>query len=103
MALLMKHDPAALDTALAAAVGDDPMLVAELRSIFLASARGHADALDRAMSAADWRDAALRLHGLAASFGAIELMVLADHASSASACDSALLAEIHGAIGDLTV
>lgn len=97
----MKYDPAAFDAALAAAVGDDPMLVAELRSVFLKSALGHADALGRAGSAAEWRTAAMRLHGLAASFGAIDLMGLAGRASEGSIGDHALLRDIRGVIEGL--
>lgn len=99
----MKYDPDALDTSLAAAVGDDPMLVAELRSVFLASARNHADALGRATGAAEWRDAAIRLHGLAASFGATDLMLLADRAGREPDHDSAALAEIRAMIDGLTI
>lgn len=96
----MQYDPGTLETALAAAVGHDPALVAELRSVFLLSARGHADALGRAAGAPEWRDAAVRLHGLAASFGALELMALADRAV-AGGRDPALLAGIVAAIATL--
>ena len=41
----MAYDPGALHAALAAAVGDDPTLVAELRSAFVASAASLADLL----------------------------------------------------------
>lgn len=101
MAAAMQHDPGTLETTLAAAVGHDPALVAELRSVFLASARGHADALGRAAGAADWRDAGVRLHGLAASFGALDLMALADRAVNGRPHDSALVAGIVAAIAAL--
>ena len=83
----MAYESPALDTALAAAVGDDPALVAELREAFLESARRHADALLKAGNDADWRTAALRLQSIAASFGAMQLMVAASEAAAAPAGD----------------
>jgi histidine phosphotransfer protein HptB len=71
----------ALDASLAAALGDDQALVAELRAAFLDSARRHFCALAEAESDREWRDAALRLKGLAASFGAESLMEAAARAS----------------------
>lgn len=90
----MAYEPPALDSALAAAVGDDPSLVAELRQAFFESARRHAEALSGAASDADWKTAALRLQGLAASFGAMPLMVAASEAASASAGDRNALAKV---------
>ena len=98
----MTYDPGALEIALAAAVGDDPTLVAELGFVFLASARGHADTLGRAIGGPDWRTAAMRLHGLAASFGAVDLMVQAERAISGTPGDAAALAAISRAIEDFT-
>ncbi|WP_380877633.1 hypothetical protein ACFB49_13620 [Sphingomonas sp. DBB INV C78] len=94
----MMYDPGALETALAAAVGSDPALVAELRTVFLASARGHADALDRASGAAEWRIAALRLQGLAASFAAVDLMALAERAATGTPSDPTVVAAINRSI-----
>ncbi|ARS25774.1 hypothetical protein [Sphingomonas sp. KC8] len=94
----MTYDPGALEIALAAAVGDDPMLVAELGFVFRTSAHGHADALGRASGAPEWRTAAMRLQGLAASFGAVELMVQAERAIVGSPGDPAVLADIARAI-----
>lgn len=71
----------ALDASLAAALGDDQALVAELRDAFLESARKHFRVMADAASDAEWRDAALRLKGLAASFGAESLMDAAARAS----------------------
>lgn len=95
---VMAYDPGALQFALAAAVGDDPALVAELRSAFLQSAHAHVDALGRAQSDADWRLAASRLQGLAASFGAIRLMELAESAAEGAAGDPAILRRLDSAI-----
>jgi HPt (histidine-containing phosphotransfer) domain-containing protein len=81
----------ALSTSLAAAVGEDPALVAELQTAFVESARRHHEAILRAGTDAEWREAALRMKGLAASFGATALMVEADRAATARRGDSASL------------
>lgn len=94
----MAYDPGALHTALAAAVGDDPALVAELRSAFLESAHSHLDALKGAGCDADWRTAACRLQGLAASFGANRLMELAHEAHEGAPGDADVLRGLHVAV-----
>lgn len=97
----MAYDPGAIDATLAAAVGDDPALVAELR---LAFAEGVAAALATLATATDqdgWRAAAFRLKGLAASFGAVRLMALASEAADASAGDAAMLARLDRATARL--
>ena len=73
----MSYDPGALESALAAAVGDDLALIADLRRAFLESANRQADLLGRARCDANWQLAAWRLKGLAASFGVAGLMALA--------------------------
>lgn len=99
----MSYEPAALEVALAAAVGDDPTLVAELRAAFLDSAGQYVDAMKRAGSAGDWQEAALRLKGLAASFGAGRLIELADEAIAAPRGDVQLLGTIERAMAVLRV
>jgi histidine phosphotransfer protein HptB len=94
----MNYDPGALRSALAAAVGDDPALVAELRDIFLSGAEAHAHELARAADVAAWRAAALRLQGLAASFGAVALMAAAEEAAAGPLGDPAALRKIGRAI-----
>ena len=79
----MAYDPGAIDAALAAAVGDEPALIAELRLAFLDSAHRTFAALQAADDDDTWRAAAFRLKGLAASFGAVRLMALAGLASEA--------------------
>jgi hypothetical protein len=98
----MAYDPGALQTALAAAVGDDPALVAELRSAFLASAYAHVDALGRSRCDGNWRMAACRLQGLAASFGAIRLMELAAEAAEGAPGDPVILRRIDQAVAVFT-
>lgn len=79
----MAYDPGAIDATLAAAVGDEPALIAELREAFLDSAKAGLRMLERAEDADAWRSAAWRLKGLAASFGAVRLMALATEAAAA--------------------
>jgi HPt (histidine-containing phosphotransfer) domain-containing protein len=79
----MAYDPGAIDTALAAAVGDEPALIAELRQAFLDSANASVATMGKARDGASWTDAALRLKSLAASFGAVRLMALASEAAEA--------------------
>lgn len=97
----MAYDPGAIDATLAAAVGDEPALIAELRHAFLESARTNLTALTRAEDATMWKDAALRLKGLAASFGAVRLMALAGDAVGAQAGDVELLRRLHRAVDRL--
>lgn len=68
---------------LAETVGADAAIVAELRALFLASATRHVVALAEAADAATWRDEALKLQGLAASFGMAEMMAAAARAAAA--------------------
>ncbi len=97
----MAYDPGALDAALAAVVGDDPSLIVELRAAFFASAELHICALANATSLEDWRDAATRLHSLAASFGAVRLMDDATRAASAKLIEPAMLCKIERTIAAL--
>ena len=94
----MVYDPGALHVALASAVGDDINLIAELRGAFLESAETLIDQMRAARSAPDWRMAALRLQGLAASFGAVALMECAGRAIERSPGDTATIGEIRAAI-----
>src|SRR3546814_3725150 len=70
----MSYDPGGLDAALAAAVGDDPVLIVDLRHAFLESAQRQIALLERARCDANWQIAAWRLKGLAASFGVVGLI-----------------------------
>ena len=76
----MAYEPGALDQTLSAAAGDDPALFAELRASFAESLGRQIDLLRRARCDGNWRVAALRLRGLAASFHAAPLLALADEA-----------------------
>ena len=66
----MAYDPGALNASLAAAVGQDGDLMAELRAAFIESAGRQLDLMSRARCDANWTIAASRLKSLGASFGA---------------------------------
>ncbi|MET0248051.1 MAG: Hpt domain-containing protein [Sphingomonas sp.] len=97
----MAYDPGAIDATLAAAVGDEPMLIAELREAFLMGVRRCLEAMKAATHADGWIAAALRLKGLAASFGAIRLMALAGEAAAAPVGDITVLRKLHRAVARL--
>lgn len=94
----MVYDPGALEAALSAAIGDDPGLAHELRMAFRDSADAQIAALARARLTSEWTQAAWRLRGLAASFGAIDLMDAADAAGQAVPGDAAALDAVRSAV-----
>ena len=93
----------ALSSTLAAAVGDDQALVAELHGAFLESAGRHLEVMRTATVDSDWREAALRLKGLAASFGATALMTQASRAAESRRGDSAAIADLERGLAVLSV
>lgn len=97
----MAFDPGTLTSALSVAAGDDSGLIAELRAAFLESARHHVDLLSRSRCDANWRLAAQRLKGLAASFGMEELVELAIEAEAGAPGDPVVQRKIATAIGEL--
>jgi hypothetical protein len=76
----MAYEAGALDATLAAAAGDDAALFAELREAFIDSLARQIDLLRRARCDGNWQVAAMRLKGLAVSFHAEPLVILADEA-----------------------
>lgn len=96
----MVYDPGALNASLAAAVGSDGPLMAELRAAFLESAERALDLMGRSRCDANWRLAASRLDSLAASFGAVGLQALAGEAVAGAPGDPAVLRRIRAAIDD---
>jgi hypothetical protein len=84
----------AIDAHLVCALGDDPVLLRELRRAFLDSALAVADLMQRARCDANWLQAAERLRGLAATFHGEELMALADQAMAGVPGDPAILRQI---------
>lgn len=96
----MAFDPGALNASLAAAVGSDPALMAELRTAFLESAARQADLMGRSRCDANWELAASRLKSLAASFGMVGLMTLSDEALAGAPGDPVVLRKITAALGE---
>jgi HPt (histidine-containing phosphotransfer) domain-containing protein len=80
----MAYDTGSLDATLAAAAGDDPAMLLDLRKAFIESVARQIDLLERSRCDGNWRVAALRLKGLAASFHAEGLIPLAEQALSAA-------------------
>lgn len=97
----MAFDPGAISSNLAAAVGDEPALIAELKFAFAESARRVLLSLAAAEDRASWTAAASRLKGLTASFGAVRLMALAEQAMAVGRPDPALLKKIRRAVARL--
>ncbi len=97
----MAYDPGAIDAALAAAVGDEPALIAELHAAFRDSAVQALQAMVMAVDGEGWRSAALRLKGLAASFGAIDLMAAATAAVEGGVGNPEMLARLRLMVASL--
>lgn len=96
----MVYDPGALTTSLAAAVGTDSELMRELHAAFVESAARQTDLMSRARCDANWEFAGARLKSLAASFGAMGLLELADEALSGAPGDPVVLRKLRAAIDD---
>ncbi len=96
----MVYDPGALNASLAAAVGSDPELVAELRAAFVESAARQTDLMGRSRCDANWLLAANRLKSIAASFGAVNLLDLADEAIDGAPGDPVVLRKLKLALED---
>jgi HPt (histidine-containing phosphotransfer) domain-containing protein len=96
----MVYDPGALNASLAAAVGNDAELMRELRAAFLDSAARQADLMGRSRCDANWEIAASRLKSVAASFGAVGLVALADEALDGAPGDPVVLRKLRAAIED---
>ena len=98
----MAFDPGALNASLAAAVGSDPQLMAELKAAFIESVARQLDLLGRARCDANWGIAAARLKSVAASFGALGLIALADEALDGAPGDPVVLRKIGVAIDEFS-
>lgn len=94
----MSFDSGPLDRYISAAVGDDPAAARELRMSFAAGARELADLMRRSRCDANWHAAAERLKSLAATFGIIPLIQLAEAAMDGVPGDPAVLRDINAAI-----
>lgn len=100
MGFAMAYDPGALNASLAAAVGSDSELLMELRDAFIESATRQLDLMGRSRCDANWELAAQRLKSLAASFGAVGLLALADDALDGAPGDPVVLRKLGAAIDD---
>lgn len=94
----MSFDSGPLDRYLSAAFGDDPAMAMDLRTAFTVSARDLSDLMRRSRCDANWEMAATRLKGLAATFGIIPLIQLAEAAIEGAPGDPAVLRQINLAI-----
>lgn len=87
----MAYEAGSLDATLAAAAGDDPALLVDLRKAFVESLARQVDLLRRARCDGNWQVAAMRLKGLAASFHADPLIALAEEALYSAPGDPAVV------------
>ena len=87
---------------LAAAAGDDPALFHELRAVFIDSVLRQVDLLRRSRCDGNWQVAALRLEGLAASFDAEPLRILAGQALEGAPGDPAIIRRLLASLDDLS-
>lgn len=90
----MAHEAADFDATLAAAAGDDPALIEELRAAFVESLTQQVDLLRRARCDGNWQVAAQRLKGLGSSFRAPELIALADEALDGAPGEPAVIRKL---------
>jgi len=97
----MAYESGTLDVALNAMVGEDPALLLELRNAFIDSANMQIDLLRRSRCDANWHFAALRLKGLAASFGVGPVLDLADQALEGAPGDPAVVRQLELSLSGL--
>lgn len=98
----MVFESGALDATLAAAAGEDPALFLELRAAFVESVLRQTDLLRRSRCDGNWRVAALRLKGLAASFHADSLIDLAEEALDGAPGDPAVIRRIEEFVAEFS-
>ncbi|HEX7753323.1 MAG TPA: Hpt domain-containing protein [Novosphingobium sp.] len=98
----MAYEVGAFDATLAAAAGDDPALLSELRTAFIDSFDRQIDLLGRSRCDGNWRVAAMRLKGLAASFNVGPLMVLAEQALDAAPGDPVVIRRLQALLSEFS-
>jgi hypothetical protein len=98
----MAYQAGDLDATLAAAAGADPALFAELRVACVESLARQVDLLSRARCDGNWHIAAQRLKGLAASFNAEPLILLAQQAIDAAPGDPVAVRRIQQFLDDFS-
>ncbi len=92
-----------LDATIAAAAGEDPALLGELRAAFVESLARQIDLLRRARCDGNWTVAAMRLKGLGASFHASDLVRLAELALDSAPGDPVVIRELELLAGEFPV
>jgi len=97
----MSYEGGNLDQALSAVVGDDPLLIHDLRRAFLESADRQIDMAARARDEAGWKQALWRLRGLSGSFGIVAMIALVDEAERAKPGDARALRRLRAALDSL--
>ncbi len=90
----MTYEHGTIDSTLAAVAGDEPAVIQELRHAFVEGVTRAMEAMHMAEDAGEWREAALRLKGLAASVNALPLMTLSAQAAELESPDAQLLDRI---------
>jgi hypothetical protein len=98
----MAYQAGALDATLAAAAGEDAALFAELRAAFVESLDRQVDLLRRSRCDGNWQVAAMRLRGLATSFHAEPLIVLADEALDSAPGEPGIVRRLQAFLDDFT-
>ena len=98
----MAYEAGALDATLSAAAGEDGALFAELRLAFAESVARLLDLLRRSRCDGNWEMAALRLKGIAASFHAEPLIILAEEALTGAPGDPVVLRRIQAFLDDFS-
>lgn len=90
----MAYHSSDFEAAIGAAAGADDALQADLKAAFAESVARQADLLGRARCDGNWRVAAERLNGIAASFHAHELSALAREAIEGAPGDPGIVSRI---------
>ncbi len=98
----MAYENGALDATLAAAAGDDPVLLTELRHAFAESLEQQVDLLKRSRCDGNWNMAAMRLKGLAASFHAEGLIGPAEEALDAAPGEPVVIRKLERFLTEFT-
>jgi hypothetical protein len=99
----MAYENGALDATLAAAAGDDPALLTELRTAFADSLAQQVDLLRRSRCDGNWNMAAMRVKGLAASFDAEGLIGLAEEALEAAPGEPVVIRKLERFLTDFNL
>ncbi|WP_340587602.1 Hpt domain-containing protein [Erythrobacter alti] len=91
----MAYAQSEFEMTLSTVAGNDPALMAELRTSFADSLVRQIDLLSRARCDGNWQTAAKRLSGLGASFHAGDLVLLAEEALDGAPGDPAVVRKLN--------